>query len=54
MSQERSESGQGTDAGTAAPRSAEGDDEDRDKTIPADKTAPGVDEVEIGGESLDP
>ena len=30
------------------------EDADPDKVVPAEKTAPGVGEVEVGGESLDP
>ncbi|MDP9378070.1 MAG: hypothetical protein M3P40_10970 [Actinomycetota bacterium] len=37
-----------------AERPAVADTQDPDNVIPADKTAPGVGEVEIGGESLDP
>ena len=36
------------------PQDGEDDERDPEKVIPADQTAPGMGEVEIGGESLDP
>ncbi len=36
------------------PEPERGNERDPDKVIPADQTAPGLGDVEIGGESLDP